>query len=244
MKKILLCGAALAVVIAAAPAQAQQAYAKNNENILGSATYAEPEPERQAQADTEDLLDAEAETVTRYEPAAGDEGGDFTGPYIGADIGYNFGGADINNPAGPDGDEDLEDWEGGVFAGYGMADLFGWFGYAGIELGYDWSGAEETLGGFSYEKDEAFKATFRPGVAMDQALGYAILGYSRASFESNLGDDDFDGFIIGAGAQFDTATPLKLRLEYAYTNYEEGNLGPVDFEPHDSALKAGAVFQF
>lgn len=183
--------------------------------------------------------------VSRMEPAAGEHKhyydnsydaspyDDFTGPYVGGEIGYAF-------------TDDLDGWNGGVFAGYGFVHEFDMLGaYAGAEIGYEWGGADGSVAGVPYEKDRAWNFTFRPGAKISEdGLGYGIIGYSRAEFESASGGDDLDGLILGLGGQFDTNTALKTRLEYTWTNYESANLSGTSFDPNEHAVKVGAVFQF
>lgn len=158
---------------------------------------------------------------------------DFTGVYGGAQAGYGF-------------TEDLEGWQGGVFLGYGMEhDMNPLGAYGGVEFGYDWGGFDGDTAGVPYEKDNAWNVTFRPGATIrDNALGYGIIGYSRAEFESNGAEDDLDGLILGLGAQFDTDTPFKPRLEYTYTNYEDTSVGGTNLDPNENAIKLGGFFQF
>lgn len=175
-------------------------------------------------------LPAGADTVKKYNQ---DAFSDFTGVYAGGDVGYSF-------------TDDLEGWNGGVFVGYGFEHVFDALGpYAGIEVGYEWSGADGRTGILSYEKDHAWTATFRPGLSiMSDGLGYGIVGYSRAEFEGGGDDETLNGLILGGGVQLDTNTPFKTRLEYTWTNYEDGNLGGTGFDLTENNVKLGAVFQF
>lgn len=158
---------------------------------------------------------------------------DFTGLYGGGNVGYAF-------------TEDLEGFDGGLFAGYGFEHDFSMLGaYAGLEFGYDWSSADGTTGGTVYEKDHAWMASFRPGVTiMEDGLGYAIIGYSNAEIETATGNGDFEGLQLGLGGQFNTNTAFKTRLEYVYTDYGEENIGSTSFDLKENQIKLGAVFQF
>lgn len=170
---------------------------------------------------------------------------DLTGIYVGGNVGYGMGSFGINDPAGPDGDVGMDGLSGGLFIGYGYNHDFGWFGgYAGLEAAYEWSDVDGRLGGSSYSKDDSWNITFRPGVSLlKDAVGYGIIGYSRAEFEGNGTDDDLDGFMAGIGTELDTSTAIKTRLEFVYTNYEDTNLGGVNFDGHESALKLGVLFK-
>jgi outer membrane immunogenic protein len=250
--RALLYSIAALTLFAGGSASAQ--YAKDSDDLMQSSQYSVPN-DRQEDSGAYANTRREAQVTTRassIEPAAGSGGyatdpyKDFTGPYVGGDIGYNIGSYDVNDPAGPDGDVGLDGFEGGLFLGYGYNHNFSWLGgYAGLELGYEWSGADGQLAGGGYEKDHAWLVTFRPGIAMhEDALAYGVIGYSRAEFESNGNEEDLDGLVLGAGSEFSTRSPVKLRLEYTYTTYEDANLGNVNFDGHENQLKAGAVFRF
>ena len=252
MKRFLLMGAALITVAGINnPAMAQsgeRVYSKGDARIFDDARMMSDDDTTAVTRTTR--TETYETNVADIEPAAGTyrdgEFADFTGIYAGGNIGYSLGSYDVNDPAGPDGDVGVDGMNGGVFVGYGFEHNFDLLGaYAGIEAGYEWSGADGELGGTSYEKDSAWLVTFRPGISvMQDALGYGIIGYSRAEFESGGDSEDLDGLVLGAGAQFDTGTPFKTRLEYTYTNYEDADLNGVSFDGHENNIKLGAVFQF
>lgn len=171
--------------------------------------------------------------------------GDFTGVYAGGSVGYSMGSYGVADPAGPGGDAGMDGMNGAAFVGYGFEHDFGWLGgYAGLEAAYEWSGMDGRLGGTSYEKNDSWNVTFRPGISMhNDMLGYGIIGYSRAEFEGNGADDNLDGLMAGIGTQLDTSTAIKTRIEYVYTDYEDANLGGINFDGHESAIKLGLLFQ-
>lgn len=78
----------------------------------------------------------------------------------------------------------------------------------------------------------------------EDALAYGIVGYTRAEFVGNGDDEDVNGYFLGAGSEFSTRSPLKLRLEYTYTNYADEPLSDINFEGHDNMIKLGTVFRF
>ncbi len=170
----------------------------------------------------------------------------YTGPYVGGDIGYSFANHDVHDPSGPDGEADLDGVEGGAFAGFGFAPNFlDYLPYIGVELAYEWAGADDNVGGNSFEKDHSWVATVRPGLLMpNKALAYGIIGYNRAKFESNATDTHANGLVLGGGVEMDTSMPVKVRLEYAYTNYREEHFNGVDFEGHENNIKAGVLYRF
>ncbi len=170
---------------------------------------------------------------------------DFSGPYVGADFGYNWAHANVDTPVGS-GSADMNGWGGGGFAGYGTT--LGMLGgmYLGGELGYDWIGASDDVAGGSVRERNDFRATVRPGWAMDNFLGYGIAGYSRADFRADPGDSkSFNGYVVGLGTEFSTGMPLKGRVEYTYSGFEHNDMGAgVEVKPHDNEVRVGLLYQF
>lgn len=253
MRKYILGFFAVGTLLCGSGALAQTGNQKESGGLMNDSRQSSRWETHSTYARTEQSPDeAAARRSASYEPASGHMAGedsydDFTGPYIGGDIGYTIGSAEINNPAGPDGDVGLDGWEGGVFAGYGMTHDFGWLGgYGGVEAGYEWSGLDGRLGNAGFEKNGAWVLSFRPGLTMwSDTLAYGIVGYKRAEFENAAGDDEnLDGLVLGAGTEFDTHSPLKGRIEYTYTNYEDAELDGVDFDEHENAIKVGALLRF
>lgn len=243
MRKLFTGCAALAL-LAAAPASAQPynnaSNAKDHDTTLNQSKYVEPQKESEAQ---------QAATV---EPAAGnyESHPTFNGPYIGGQIGYDWANGEVNDPLGPDGTAHMRGWAGGPFAGYGMTfgEGRGMFSgmYLGGELGYDWSGADDDVGGNGYELSHDFRATLRPGATFGNVLGYGIAGYSRATYSADATDDDeaFSGYVLGLGAEAGAFKMLKARLEYTYANYGDKDIGGVDFDPHSNEIRLGLLYQF
>lgn len=239
------------------PALAQYASGgKSQDNRMsGDMSYMQPQHERTASSTTTQTRTTQIQQPARaqpqaVEPAAGYDDtrfADFTGFYVGGDVGYGMGNADISGaPVG--GDVGLDGWNGGLFGGYGYDTgntWLGWLGgYIGLEGGYTWNDMDGNIGASSYSKGDSWHATLRPGLVLNEdALGYGIIGYSRAEFETPTGDDDLDGLILGAGAEFNTKTAMKTRLEYQYTTYEDANIGGTSIDPHDNVIKLGLVFR-
>lgn len=180
----------------------------------------------------------------------------FTGPYAGLTAGYGWTDLDANFTAGgvtASDDADINGWQGGLLGGYGFQ--FGqgydyvWNGYVGLELAYEWSGADDSVFGVGIDKDDIFSVTLRPGLSWgDTALGYGIVGYSRTQFKA-AGDDDWvDGLVLGLGAEVGGFGPVKTRLEYVHTWYDDQDFssGPASLstDAHDNAVKVGAIYRF
>ena len=172
-----------------------------------------------------------------------------TGPYVGGNIGYTIGSADTSI-GGISNDTGLDGFQGGLLAGYGFQFDPGfmssvWSGYTGLEFGYDWSDVDGDAFGVGVEKKDSWSVTLRPGVTYgNTALGYGIIGYSRTKFEAGPDDEHLDGLVLGAGTEFGDMGPLKARVEYVYTNYEDTDIGGANFDAHDNTIKLGGVLHF
>ncbi|MDB5491957.1 MAG: outer membrane protein [Micavibrio sp.] len=181
--------------------------------------------------------------------------GSFNGPYLGGTVNYNWtNGEATRTGVGSTDNIDMNGAEGGVLVGYGwqfdpsfLSSI--WSGYTALELSYDWNGSNnDTALGTNFNKDESMMLSLRPGFTWgNQALGYGILGYSRGQFSVGGDEKWLDGYSLGLGTELAVVGPFKTRIEYVYTNYSEDNFNTgtnTNFNPHDNALKLGAVFHF
>lgn len=182
---------------------------------------------------------------------------DFTGPYVGGTVGYSWGDFDADvvtaGVTTASDDPDMDGWQGGLLGGYGFqfdtGMSYGWNGFLGAEVAYEWSNADGSAFGVGVNKEEAMLVTLRPGMAWgDTALGYGIIGYSRTQFDAAGEEEWLDGLVLGAGTELYTVGPFKTRLEYVYTNYEDMDYAAagstLNVEGQDHALKLGAIFRF
>ena len=244
MKKLLMLGTAVAVLGTGIQAQAQTMYTKDGDQILSDARYEQVERRAEIEQPVIERQVTTAERVSSVEPAAGDDPyADFTGFYAGVEGGYGLGSYEL----GGGDDVGLDGFNYGAFAGFGFEQTFTPLlgGYGGIEVGYNWSDIDGDSAGVGSEKESEILATFRPGVSLSQgALGYGIIGWSRAQFEAAGDDDNLDGLVLGAGTEINTMTPFRMRVEYSYTNYEDGDVAAADFEGHENAIKLGALMRF
>ncbi len=180
----------------------------------------------------------------------------FTGPYVGATAGYGWSDVDATLTApgvSISDDADVNGWQGGLLGGYGFQ--FGqgydyvWNGYLGIEASYEFSNADDSVFGAGIDKDDIMSISLRPGLTWgDTALGYGIIGYSRTQFKT-AGDDDWvGGLMLGVGTEVGGFGPIKTRLEYVYTDYEDQSFSSgastLSADAHDNAVKAAAIYRF
>ncbi len=152
----------------------------------------------------------------------------WTGLYIGAQAGYQFGHSST--------------FSGGGFPGYNPSGVDG-----GAHIGYNYqvgqfvAGLEGDVNGSSYHGSNAFGALTaynttenvdgsvrgRLGVAWDRALIYATggaaFGNFRNQYVSGLGADTLwntrVGWTVGGGVEYALDNNWSLRAEYRYTDY-------------------------
>ena len=171
-KTLLLATAVVAITGAGTSVQAQAV--KGGPDVMKDTQRFEPAPVMPKKAAPAPVYQQESVAVETTTHKKSNRFNGFTGVYVGGDVGYAV-------------ESDTEGFNGGVFAGYGFEHGFKWLGtYAGAEIGYNFSDADGSEDGLSFDKNEDFTATFRPGISVyEKALAYGIVGYSRAEFESN-----------------------------------------------------------
>lgn len=186
------------------------------------------------------LIAAPAQAQT--ETAHTDNGSGF---YIGGYGGYGDTDADT---AGADANLNGADW--GVFAGFELTDWLGqyqnWGLTAAIEGHYGWSSADDDIGATSFEKDDEWGVSFRPGfVALNDAMPlglkpYGIFGYRHLNIDSTVGDEDFHGFELGLGTEVMAYGDFGIRVDYTHVFY--GSESGID--PSEDNLRLGVAYHF
>lgn len=190
----------------------------------------------------------------------------WSGGYVGGQIGYGFGGADYQYAGGDSYDysHDPDGLLGGIYAGYSKQ--FANNLVLGVEADIAWGGLkDQTLapGDASYSAatriDLAGSARLRLGYAIDRLLPYVSGGvaFARFSFdEYNQGDpyssadESLVGWTLGVGTEYALTDNWTLRGEYRYAGY-----GTHDFvtQPADEAystditthdIRLGVAYRF
>jgi len=126
---------------------------------------------------------------------------DWTGGYVGAQLGYG----DVSGFASGDG------LLGGVHAGYNY-DFGAWV--LGGELDYDFANIDVTGGTL----DDVARAKLRAGVDLGSSLLYATAGYAHAG--TSLGNDS--GYFAGIGLSYALSNTLMLSgevLEHRFNDF-------------------------
>ena len=184
-------------------------------------------------------------TIAIATPAVAQSAGDdtFTGPRVEALVGYDDvkAGSSVDDDGNENNDQSIEGVTYGIGVGYDV-DLGG--AVVGLEGEYTDSSAKTEFEdgdfeGFGFGRVDAGRDLYvgaRVGAKVQpDLLLYAKGGYTNAKLNvlANDGvtefDEDFDldGIRVGAGAEYAMGTNTFFKLEYRYSNYQEGE---VDFE--------------
>ncbi len=211
---------------------------------------------------------ASASVAALATPALAQEATPFTGPRVEAIVGYDSARpgstTDIDNNDAVD--QTIDGIAYGVGAGFDF-DLGGMV--AGVEGEYMWSEASteyDTTGftNFGVQNVDAGRDLYlgaRVGVlATPSTLVYVKGGYANASMNVLATDNttdvetdlDLDGWRVGAGVEQMMGENLFVKLEYRYSNYQEGEVEApsglesdrfdVDLDRHQVMLGVGARF--
>jgi outer membrane immunogenic protein len=165
---------------------------------------------------------------------------DWTGPYLGAHLGYGWG------SAGPD---DLTGPVGGVQAGYAIQN--GQF-VMGLEADIGLSGLDWSGGGAEASIDALGSFRARAGLAVEQFLIYGTGGFGFGSFtyEGDFSrDDQWNlGWVLGLGAEAALSRNWTARVEALYYDLGSSNYligGATRSIDVDAAvLRAGVNYRF
>jgi len=151
----------------------------------------------------------------------------WTGGYLGAQIGYGDIGTSLK---GVEGDGAI----GGLIAGYDY-DLGNWVIGAGLD--YDWTGIE--LEPAAVEVEEVMRVKLRGGYKIGNGLAYLSGGYAKAKTDV-LGNDD--GYFVGAGYEHRLSDRFSLGGEVLYHKFDDFNDSGIDVDA--TTIQMRAAFRF
>ncbi len=165
--------------------------------------------------------------VSTPAPAPAPASPNWTGPYLGGQIG--FGNVDTNVP-NVDGDGAI----GGLSAGYDY-DFGQWVVGGGLD--YDW--ADISLGTGAPTLENVFRAKLRGGYKVGNGLIYGTGGYANADTDT-LGDED--GYFVGAGYEHMVTQNVSLGGEVLYHEFDDFNSTTTDVEATTVQLRGSFRF--
>jgi outer membrane immunogenic protein len=139
------------------------------------------------------------------------------GPYLGANLGYQFGSAS-NNPTEPSG------IMGGLQAGYNWQNGNLVFG---VETDINLSGADDVFAPWKFSNPWFGTLRGRVGFAANNVLFYGTggLAYGGLELQQNLLSESKThiGWTAGAGVEFGLTQQWSAKLEYLYLSYADRN---------------------
>ncbi len=214
---------------------------------------------------------AAAADAVVYNPVPEASGYNWSGAYVGAEVGYVVGGnADYlwETGVGTDADYNFTHGVDGIFGGIYAGHNYQFDGglVVGAEADIVWGdvgGSSLAPGDASYLADTAIDwsgaARARLGYAMDRFLPYVAGGiafayldyteYEDGDFYS-AGDANLVGWTLGIGAEYAITDDWLLRGEYRYTDYNDKDFLSVDhdeefnFELDTHDVRLGAAYKF
>lgn len=151
---------------------------------------------------------------------------DWTGYYVGGQIGYVDVGTSL---AGVDGSDAI----GGLIAGYDY-DFGTWVLGGGVD--YDWSNTN--LSGAA-TVENVWRLKLRAGYKVNNGLIYGVGGYADAKTDT-LGSDD--GWFVGAGYEHRINSSFSIAGELLYHEFDNFNSSGVDVDA--TTLQIRAAFGF
>ena len=184
----------------------------------------------------------------------------WTGLYVGAQIGYGWGNADAQSGPLAGFDQtysyDTDGWVGGGYAGYNWQ-------YQNLVYGIETdieassiSGAGIGSLGYGHDAEIGWLGSTRGrlGIAYDRTLFYATAGWAYGDVKIDKGfasySDVRSGWTAGVGAERAITDRMMVRLEYRYTdlgssNFSSSAVGSIDKSEVDfHAVRAGLSFKF
>lgn len=192
---------------------------------------------------------------------------EWTGAYVGAQIGYGWGDVDSHDAAIQGGGSDWADsWKsngvlGGIHVGYNQA--FNSF-VLGVEGDIEASGASGSVdsqyaGAIKTKIDVQGSLRARLGYAMGPTLLYATGGLAVAHFRTNYDDGVTNdsssntkaGWTLGAGVEYAFTQNWTTRVEYRYSDFgtftdnpatDSGYLYPTDVTTQ--SVRVGVSYKF
>ncbi|SON57038.1 Opacity protein antigens [Hartmannibacter diazotrophicus] len=150
---------------------------------------------------------------------------DWSGAYVGGEVGYGFGSYGVNGTAGKQ-NFDKDGFVGGVYGGYNYMVTPDVLLGAEADLGFG-SSATFTYGGTPTKAESSVAGSIRGrvGYAFDNVLVYGTtgvaLGQGKASFNGGSDENTHVGWVVGAGVEAALTDNIIARAEYTYTDMDK-----------------------
>jgi outer membrane immunogenic protein len=165
----------------------------------------------------------------------------WAGPYIGGNIGWDWGSVD-NNPTKPSG------FVGGAQAGYNWQNGPWVFG---IEGDFQGNGASDTFAPWKFSNPWFGTVRGRAGYALNNVLFYGTAGLAFGeltgqTFGSSSESHTNAGWTVGLGAEVGLAQNWSAKVEYLYVDLNDSNFTITGAQNgyHFGLLRAGVNYHF
>jgi len=178
----------------------------------------------------------------------------WTGPYVGATLGYGFGSADTR-VGGRSRDVSLDGVLGGLYAGYNFQVHPNFLIGAEADFVFTGQSGDRRISGFRVQQDNTWMSTIRGrvGGTFDRFLVYGTGGIAFADLKTKLKGTGSEtknkvGWTLGAGIETAFTDNIVGRLEYQYVDFGSdtarigGNRVRSDF--NDNIVRAGVAYKF
>lgn len=177
----------------------------------------------------------------------------WTGPYLGADIGYGWGDTSGRYPPGRAG-IDTDGISGGLYGGYNYQIAPNVV--IGGEADISWAdlNGSRTIGNFRYKTRMDWNGSVRArvGAAFDRFMVYGTGGIAFASTKlekEGVGSQSKQnvGWALGAGVEGAITENIVARGEYIYESFGKqtyGKLNVHDVEIDSNVVRAGVAYKF
>lgn len=172
-----------------------------------------------------------------YQQPAYNPPADWTGFYLGAMLGYNWGEFDTDANT----DVDVDGLMIGGFTGYNWqagALVFG------LEADLAMSSADGSENSIQGDVDWQGTLRGRVGYTFDRHMIYGTAGLAFASGDLNSDDNTHTGLAAGVGFESMLNQSLSARVEYLYTNYNEQDYRNIDSDLGVHAVRGGVGYHF
>lgn len=167
-------------------------------------------------------------TIAPAAPVVMQRGGDWTGGYVGAQLGYGDVSAGANDGTGA---------TYGVHGGYDH-DFGRWV--AGV--GLDWDKTDIDLGAGTGSLDDIARLKFRVGADLGRTLVYATAGPARASASVGAINDTDSGWYAGIGADYGLNDRWTVGGEVLTNQFDNFGGTGIDVEATTVTAKVGLRF--
>ncbi len=187
--------------------------------------------------------------------SAADEMSPFDGPYMGAGLILNKSKTGTSvTPSATVTQNNNSKVAGGFYAGFGkqVEQL-----YFGVEGGFYLNGSPSPTASFGttstgLKSKNTFDLSARTGFVVDQALIYAVGGYTSTRYETTglatTRKKRLGGFRYGGGIEFAITPQFSLRGEYTHANYKKWDVAngtnTIRFDPSEHRFLVGASVRF